>query len=79
VAIASDGPGVSEANIRTIAVPTLVVGHDHDLVHRLADAQVLAGLIPSARLCTITAKSQDRVAYQREFRACLSEFLETLA
>lgn len=79
VAIAGDGPGVSEADIRAIAVPTLVIGHDHDLVHRLADAQVLAGLIPSARLCTITAKSQDRVAYQREFRACLSEFLETLA
>ncbi|TIO07067.1 alpha/beta hydrolase [Mesorhizobium sp.] len=79
VAIAGDGPGVSEAEIRTIAVPTLVIGHGQDLVHRLADAQVLAGLIPPARLCTITAKSQDRAAYRREFRACLSEFLETLA
>ena len=79
MAIAGDGPGVSEADIRAIAVPTLVIGHDHDLVHRLVDAQALAGLIPSARLCTITAKSQDRAAYQREFRACLSEFLETLA
>ncbi|BCH08464.1 esterase [Mesorhizobium sp. 131-3-5] len=78
-AIAGDGPGMSEADIRSIAVPTLVIGHDHDLVHRLADAQALAGLIPSARLCTITAKSQDREAYRREFRACLSEFLETLA
>ena len=79
MAIAGDGPGVSEADIRSIAVPTLVIGHDHDLVHRLADAQALAGLIPSATFRTITAKSQDRVAYQREFRACLSEFLETLA
>jgi pimeloyl-ACP methyl ester carboxylesterase len=79
VAIAGDGPGVSEADIRAIAVPTLVIGHDHDLVHRLDDAQTLAGLIPSARLCTITAKSQDRAAYRREFRACLSEFLEALA
>ncbi|ESY33412.1 alpha/beta hydrolase [Mesorhizobium sp. LNJC391B00] len=78
-AIAGDGPGVSEADIRAIAVPTLVIGHDHDLVHRLDDAQTLAGLIPSARLCTITAKSQDRAAYRREFRACLSEFLEALA
>ncbi|OBQ69613.1 alpha/beta hydrolase (plasmid) [Mesorhizobium loti] len=79
MAIAGDGPGVSEADIRAIAVPTLVIGHDHDLVHRLADAQALAGLIPSATLHTITAKSQDRVAYRREFRACLSQFLETLA
>ncbi|ESY11276.1 alpha/beta hydrolase [Mesorhizobium sp. C386A] len=79
VAIAGDGPGVSEADIRAIAVPTLVIGHDHDLVHRLDDAQTLAGLIPSARLCTITAKSQDRAAYRLEFRACLSEFLEPLA
>jgi pimeloyl-ACP methyl ester carboxylesterase len=79
VAIAGDGPGVSEAEIRATAVPTLVIGHDHDLVHRLADAQALAGLIPSAQLCTITAKSQDRAAYRQEFRACLSEFLETLA
>ncbi|MER8516231.1 alpha/beta hydrolase [Mesorhizobium sp. M1060] len=79
VAIAGDGPGVSDADIRAIAVPTLVIGHDHDLVHRLDDAQTLAGLIPSARLCTIAAKSQDRAAYRREFRACLSEFLEALA
>jgi pimeloyl-ACP methyl ester carboxylesterase len=79
MAIAGDGPDVSEADIRKIAVPTMVIGHDHDLVHRLADAQALAGLIPSARLCIITAKSQDREAYRREFRAGLSEFLETLA
>ena len=35
-AIAADGPGVAEDDIRRIAVPTLVIGHGRDLAHPLA-------------------------------------------
>ena len=34
-AIAADGPGVAEDDIRRIAVPTLVIGHGRDLAHPL--------------------------------------------
>src|SRR5262249_34862685 len=41
-AIAADGPGVSEAEAKAIAVPTLVIGHAEDLAHPLAYAEKLA-------------------------------------
>src|SRR5262249_13416869 len=35
---------------RAIAVPTLIVGHDNDLIHPFSDAENLAQQIPNARL-----------------------------
>ncbi len=77
-AIAADGPGVSEAEIRRFRIPTLVIGHGHDFAHPLAYAQRLAELIPGARLCEITPKAMDRPGYVRDFRRALSDFLRTL-
>ena len=79
IAIAADGPGTTEDDLRRIAVPTLVIGHGRDLAHPLASAEALAGLIPGARLRIITPKAEDRAAYRREFRGAVSEFLEALA
>ena len=78
-AIAADGPGVSENEMRHIAVPTLVLGHGRDLAHPIAGAELLARLIPNARLRIITPKAENRDAYKRDFRRCLSEFLEAMA
>lgn len=78
-AIAGDGPGVSEAEIARIAVPTLVIGHGQDLAHPLADAETLTGLIPGARLRVVTPKAEDRAAYLREVRAAVGAFLERVA
>jgi pimeloyl-ACP methyl ester carboxylesterase len=75
-AIASDGPGVSEADARAIHAPTLVIGHARDAVHPLAHAETLAALIPGARLVTITAKADSRADYVCDFRAALSAFLK---
>jgi len=44
-AIAADGPGVAEDEVRAIKVPTLVIGHGRDEVHPLAYAEALAALI----------------------------------
>jgi pimeloyl-ACP methyl ester carboxylesterase len=74
-AIAADGPGVTEAEARAIAVPTLVIGHGEDLAHPLAYAEALAATIPGARLARITSKSVDRVRYVAEFRAAVADFL----
>lgn len=75
-AIAADGPGIAEEELRAIEVPTLVIGHGHDLAHPLAHAETLARLIPGAILRVITPKAVDRNAYRQEFRNCLSEFLD---
>lgn len=74
-AIAADGPGVTEPEVRLIAVPTLVIGTKQDVVHPLAHAQTLATLIPSSSFAEITPKSRDRAGYLREFRAALAGFL----
>ena len=75
-AIAADGPGVDETEARRIAVPTLVIGHDRDLVHPLAYATRLAAVIPGAELVTITSKVADRERYVAEFRSALAAFLK---
>lgn len=77
-AIAADGPGVTEDEVRAIEVPTLVIGHGYDLAHPLAYAEELAALIPNAQLRKITPKGEDPGAYRREFRECLADFLVTL-
>jgi pimeloyl-ACP methyl ester carboxylesterase len=74
-AIAGDGPGISEAEVRRITVPTLVIGHGDDLIHPLAYARQLAATIPGARLVEVTSKVASRERYVAEFRSALSTFL----
>jgi pimeloyl-ACP methyl ester carboxylesterase len=78
-AIAGDGPGVSAAEARAIAVPTLVIGTGMDLAHPLAFAQTLAATISDARLVEITPKATDAARYVAEFRMALSAFLSAVA
>ena len=73
--ISSDGPGVSEDEVRTIAVPTLVIGHERDVVHPISYARILAEWIPGARFIEITPKAEDPEAYQADFKAALAAFL----
>ena len=77
--IAADGPGVSEAEVARIAVPTLVIGHGRDLAHPFASAEALAGLIPARGSAVVTPKAEDRAAYAGDFRAAVASFLERLA
>lgn len=77
-AISTDGPGITEAEVSAIAVPTLVIGHERDVVHPLGHAQSLASMIPGARLVEITPKADDAGAYRADFRAALAAFLGEL-
>lgn len=75
-AIAADGPGISEQQVRAIAVPTLVIGHGRDLVHPLSYATILAGLMPNARLVQIASKARDRARHVADFHTALGGFLK---
>jgi pimeloyl-ACP methyl ester carboxylesterase len=74
-AIAADGPGLSEAQVRAIALPVLVIGNGVDAVHPLASATKLAAMIDGAQFAEITPKAMDRQRHVAEFRNCVAEFL----
>jgi pimeloyl-ACP methyl ester carboxylesterase len=73
--IARDGPGVTLDQVTRLAVPTLVIGHGHDVLHPFDHAERLAELIPGAELIEITAKGISRSQYVTEFRVTLRNFL----
>lgn len=75
-AISQDGPGVTEAEVRNLAVPTLVIGHEKDVIHPLSYAHALAEMIPAARFVQITPKVEDRARYVADFRLSASNFLK---
>ncbi len=77
-AISSDGPGVAEAEVRRISVPTLVIGHDRDVIHPLGYARHLAEEIPGARFVKITSKAESRSNYIADFRKAMGDFLKDL-
>jgi pimeloyl-ACP methyl ester carboxylesterase len=77
-AIATDGPGVTQAQAAALALPTLVIGHGRDLVHPLAYAEGLAATIPGAQLVEITPKATDGARHAAEFRSALRRWLKSL-
>ena len=76
-AIAADGPGVSEAEVRAIAVPTLIIGHKIDLVHPLEFAQTLASRIAGSQFVEIAPKATDKPKHVTEFRKHVAQFLSS--
>ena len=74
--ISADGPSVSEQNLRSIAVPTLVIGNRMDSVHPLPLAQEIADLIPGAVFVEITSKAVNRARYVSDFQSALDTFLK---
>lgn len=76
--IPAQGPGIPRAEIRRLALPTLVIGNGEDYVHTLDTARTVAELIPQSRLQVITSKTISRERYVSEFRRALQDFLEPL-
>jgi pimeloyl-ACP methyl ester carboxylesterase len=74
--ISSDGPDISEEQLRHLTIPTLVIGHKQDSVHPIVHAVTIAGLIPGARFVEITPKAQDRVRYVADFHSAMHHFLK---
>ncbi len=50
---------------QSIGAPTLVIGHQYDLIHPFSDAGMLAGELPSARLLQAHSLLELRVAPRR--------------
>ena len=75
-AIAADGPGVSEEDLRNLETPTLVIGHDIDYIHPFSYAATLSRLIPGSRLVAITPKAVSKPAYLKDFHSAIASFLE---
>jgi pimeloyl-ACP methyl ester carboxylesterase len=76
--ISNDGPGVAEEEVGRLSIPTLVIGHERDLIHPMAHAHALAEHIPHARLVEITPKVTGRTQYVADFHAAMRNFLKEL-
>ena len=76
--IAADGPGVTEGDLATLTVPTLVCGTDKDVIHPFAHAERLAALIPGATLFELPPKGHGRPAHITALHAAISRFLREL-
>ncbi|PKA45224.1 alpha/beta hydrolase [Rhizobium sullae] len=77
-AISNDGPDVTDADVARIAVPTLVIGHEQDIIHPIAYARALANWIPAARFVQITPKAESRTQYVADFRHAMGTFMKEL-
>jgi pimeloyl-ACP methyl ester carboxylesterase len=74
--ISLDGPGITESELSALTVPTLVIGHDDDIVHPWHHAQRLAAIIPGARLAKIPSKARSKPAYEDALRNELRRFIK---
>ncbi len=76
--IAGDDPGVSEAQIAALTIPTLILATDEDFIHPLDHAKTLARLIPRATLTELPPKGRDRAAHVAACRNAILLFLKGL-
>ncbi|MFN0192363.1 MAG: alpha/beta fold hydrolase [Aestuariivirga sp.] len=74
--VSADGPGVTRAAIGGIRVPTLIIGHDRDMIHPMAMAKELSGLIPQSKLVAIPPKADNLQGYRAGFQSALATFLK---
>src|SRR6202047_899614 len=76
-AIAADGPGVSEEDLRNLEIPTLIIGHDIDYIHPLSYATTISQLIPRSQLASVTPKALSKATFLKDFHTAITNFLET--
>jgi pimeloyl-ACP methyl ester carboxylesterase len=76
--ISADGPGVSEADVRALSIPTLIMASEEDAIHPMAHAQTLAGLIPGAKLTELPPKGRDKAAHIAACHQAILTFLKGL-
>ena len=74
-AISADGPGITDADLRALRLPTLVCVTDEDAIHPAAHGETLARLIPGARLIHLPPKGRDRAAHLAALATALRPFL----
>ena len=74
--IANDAPCRSLDEPAAIEVPTHVLANRPDPAHPFAYGEILAGAIPGARLCEITAKPESESRHAADVQHCITSFLE---
>ncbi len=73
--IAVDGPDVPQAAAAALAVPTLIIGNQHDAIHPLSRVQTLANVIPGASFVEVTAKAVDKNRHFADVQDAIAHFL----
>lgn len=76
--ISADGPGIVQADLTALRLPTLVCATTEDAVHPAAHAQALARLIPDARLVDLPPKGRDKAAHLAALSAAMRQFLKEI-
>jgi pimeloyl-ACP methyl ester carboxylesterase len=74
--ISRDGPGVTQSQLAALALPTLVIGHEQDVIHPMSFAREIAGAVSGARLVEIPPKARGVMVYQEAFRTALARFIK---
>ena len=75
----ADRPLADLRSAAAIRVPTLVLAHRQDPIHRLVFGEVLARAIPGAEFVELTPKSVARERHAAEVQGCLEAFLSRFA
>jgi pimeloyl-ACP methyl ester carboxylesterase len=78
-AVAADGPGVSEEDLRNLDRPTLIVGNEIDYIHPFSYATSLSHLIPRSQLVRVTPKALSKGAYLEDLHKAIISFLDTFS
>lgn len=76
--VSADGPGITEADLAALDVPTLVLGSALDAIHPPQHAHRLAALVPGARFRELTPKGRDKAAYLASIHTAFADFMEEL-
>jgi pimeloyl-ACP methyl ester carboxylesterase len=77
--VPASAPFESLDQLRSINVPTLVIGNHKDPVHPFEYAETLAASIPSAQLLEIPSKSDSLEEHRSRFSFCVAAFLSSIS
>ncbi len=76
-ALPADRPSASAESWKSIAVPTVVIGHRDDPFHPFSIAEAYAEVIPGAQLIAVPSKDADASGFRIGIRSAISTFLST--
>ncbi len=73
--IPNDTPNRDAAELRVIAVPTLVLANRQDVIHPFAYGEALAQAVPGAEFQELTPKSVSKERHTEDVQGFVGDFL----